>query len=132
MHRALILIIDPSRETRTIYADYFRHYGYAVAEAADGDEGAELARSLRPNLIVTELSEEEDWVRAIRVVREDGTTRETAIIACSSLIEASWPCAPAGVQVDSALPKPTSPRTLLGEVQRLLAHGAQQPMAIGA
>jgi CheY-like chemotaxis protein len=130
MHRALILIIDPSRETRTIYADYFRHYGYAVAEAGSGHEGAALARSLRPDLIVTELSEDHDWVQAIRVVRDDGSTRETAIIACSTLIEPSWPCAPAGVEVDSALPKPTSPRTLLDEVQRLLAHGA--PMTVGA
>jgi CheY-like chemotaxis protein len=124
--KALILIIDQSSDTRAMYADCFRHHGYAVAEAADSHEGLALSRSLRPDLIVTELSTEHEWVQAIRVIRGNGVAGETAIIACSSSIEPSWPCVPEGIDVDRALPKPTSPSTLLMAAEQLLAGRALQ------
>lgn len=120
MKSPLILIIDSSRETRTMYADYFRYHGFTVAEAADGTEGGRFCREQRPDLIVTELYNEGDWLQAIRVVRDDGSAPQTAIVACSTLIDSSKPCAPAGLGIDSAMGKPTSPRSLLAEVQRLL------------
>jgi CheY-like chemotaxis protein len=122
MERALILIIDQSPETRAMYADIFRHYGYTVAEAADSAEGVRLFHELRPDLIVTELSNEPEWVRALRAVRDDANGPRPATIACSTSIDPHWPCAPPGIDVDLALPKPTSPRKLLTEAQQLLAR----------
>jgi CheY-like chemotaxis protein len=122
MHKALILIIDQSSATRAMYADYLRHHGYDVAEAADSAEGFQLSVALHPDLVVTELPADHEWVQAIRVVGRNGAARETAIIACSTHIDPRWPYMPEGVDVDRALPKPTSPRTLLYEVERLLGH----------
>jgi CheY-like chemotaxis protein len=123
MERALILIIDTSAETRAIYGDYFRHHGYAVAQAADSAEAVRLYYELRPNLIVTELSEDPEWVQAIRTLRRPNAGLETPLIACSTTIDQRWPFPPPGIDVDVALPKPTSPRALLLEAQRLLARG---------
>jgi DNA-binding response OmpR family regulator len=131
MAKALILIIDQSRATRAMYADYFRYHGYDVAEAVDSAEGVLLSRTLKPDLVVTELSADLEWVQAIRVMRSNGTARETAIIACSTLIESNWPQAPGGVEVDRALPKPMSPRSLLWEVQQLLGHAPAEPAVAG-
>jgi DNA-binding response OmpR family regulator len=125
MSKALILIIDHSRETRIMYGDYLRYHGYAVAEAADAEEGMRQAGALQPDLIVTELFDEPSWIRAIRLVGSSGSAREIAIIACSTQLDSALPWAPHGMEVDSALAKPTTPRTLLQEVDRLLrrAHG---------
>jgi DNA-binding response OmpR family regulator len=132
MAKALILIIDESRDTRTMYADYFRYHGYAVAEAANGMEGARISREIQPDLIVTELTGEVDWLRAIRVVGHNGTARETAVIACSTVIDPCRPWLPHGVDIDAALAKPASPRTLLHEVEHLLGRRSLQLAAAGA
>jgi DNA-binding response OmpR family regulator len=126
MGKALILIIDPSRETRAIYADYFRFHGYDVVEAGDGAEGVRLYGELAPDLVVTELSGDPDWVPALGVVRSRGAGSRTPIIACSTVIDAHWPYAPSGLEVDSALAKPTSPRKLLMVAEHLLSRGGLQ------
>ncbi|HSJ26177.1 MAG TPA: hypothetical protein VK929_15975 [Longimicrobiales bacterium] len=128
MQKALILIVDQSSATRAMYADYLRYHGYGVAEASTSAEGMRLSHSLRPDLVVTELPADHEWVQAIRVLGRDGAARETAIIACSTQIDPRWPYVPEGVDVDRALPKPTSPRTLLDEVMRLLGHDAPEPV----
>jgi len=124
MEKTLVLIIDASSDTRSMYADYFVHHGYAVAEAAHGAEGVRRFHDLRPDLIVTELSEEPEWVHALQAMRWPEVGLETAMIACSTMIDSAWPAAPAGIDVDVALPKPTSPRTLLLEARELLARRA--------
>lgn len=121
MTKATILVIDPSPDTRKIYSEYFTYHGYAVAQAASGEEGARLSAELSPDVIVTELSDREQWVQSIRRgPRHDG--REAVIIACSTLIDASWPFVPPGRAVDCALGKPTSLCLLLDQVQHLLAQ----------
>jgi CheY-like chemotaxis protein len=130
MDKALILIIDESGDTRAMYGDYFRYHGYAVAEAADGLEGLRLYYKLQPDLVVTELSDEPEWIRALRTMRGHGHGRKTATIACSTTIDASWPYAPPGVDVDMALPKPISPRTLLLQAQHLLRAVSHEASAV--
>ncbi len=119
----LILIVDPHRETREMYGDYFRYHGYAVAEAATSPEALFLAAELEPELVVTELSDEPEWLAAVRAIRRPGRSRPPAVIACSNSIDRRWPGAPPGVDVDRALPKPTSPRALLQVVRQLLGAG---------
>lgn len=127
MQNALILIIDQSSATRQMYADYLRHHGYRVVGASDSAEGLRLSRSMRPELIVTELAADREWIQAIQVMKRNGTARETAIIACSTFIDPRWPCVPDDVAVDRALPKPTAPRDLLREIERLLGEPALEP-----
>lgn len=124
MAKALILIIDKSGETRSMYGDYFRYHDYEVAEAADAAEGMLVFSELRPDLVVTELSEEPEWMRGVQTLRRWGRSRATGMIACSTTIDASWPFAPPGVDVDRALPKPLSPRELLLEAEAVLAERA--------
>jgi CheY-like chemotaxis protein len=121
MEKPLILIIDRSEYTRAMYGDCFRHHGYAVMEAADGVEGLNLFREVEPDLVVTEVSRDPDWIEAIRAMRSPGPGRHTATIACSVTIDPAWPFAPAGFDVDLALAKPISPRALLLQAERVLA-----------
>jgi CheY-like chemotaxis protein len=130
MRKALILIIDQSQDTRAMYGDYFRHHGYTVVEAADGMEGVRLFRQFQPDLVVTELSEEQEWMGAIRSIVAGSSGWKPASIACSTSIDPSWPFPPPGVDVDMAVPKPVSPRSLLEQAEQLLAHLTPPPRAL--
>jgi DNA-binding response OmpR family regulator len=131
MNPVLVLIIDNSHDTRAIYADYFRHHGFAVAEAATGPEGAALFEQLRPALVITELSASPEWMDALWAIRSGRGA--TPILACSTQIERSAPWGPPCV--DAALAKPASPRALLEQARALLAGAgtaASQPVPVSA
>ena len=132
MAKGLILIIDESAETREMYADCFRYHDYDVIEAADGIEGAQLFQQQRPDLIVTELSGDPQWMRALRTIRWPTSGGRTAMIACSTWIDRAWPSAPAGIEVDVVLPKPTLPNELLAEAESLLARQAYEQLRVPA
>ncbi len=51
-----ILLVDDDPELLELYTDVLEVMGYQVVQAHDGSEAMELARQLRPNLIVT------DWM----------------------------------------------------------------------
>jgi CheY-like chemotaxis protein len=130
MQMPLILIIDQSAETRAIFGDYFRYHGYTVAEASSGAEGLRLFHELRPDLIVTELSNEPEWLEAMREMRGQRDGRRPATIICSIMIDPSWPFAPAGYDADLALAKPISPRALLLQAQQVLRARSRAARAI--
>jgi DNA-binding response OmpR family regulator len=129
MNPVLVLIIDNSHDTRAMYADYFRHHGFAVAEAATGPEGAALCEQLKPALVITELSTSPEWMDALWSIRS-GRGAATPILACSTQIERSAPWGPACVDV--ALPKPASPRALLDQARALLSTGPTASLAVPA
>lgn len=120
MTNALILLIDPSRESREMYAEYFRHHGHPVVEAADAAQGLKLTSERRPDLVVTELSEDPEWIHAVAALRKAGTAEETALIVCSTRLDPRWPYAPICFDADRSLPKPATPAQLLGEARKLL------------
>lgn len=124
MATALILVIDPSAVTRSMYGDCFRHAGYDVAESEDATEGVRLFTELGPRLVVTELSDDPEWREAIGAFRSPEPGRRTPVILCSTRIDRRWPAPPAGIDVDVALAKPISPRALLLEASDLLAPRA--------
>lgn len=125
MATPLILVIDPSAITRSMYGDCFRHAGYDVAEAADAAEGVRLFHELGPRLVVSEVSDGPEWREAIGALRSPEPGRRTPVILCSTRIDPRHPAAPAGIDVDLALAKPVLPRTLLLEASYLL-----EPLAV--
>jgi DNA-binding response OmpR family regulator len=51
----LVLVIEDETDLREMLAMNLERNGYAVAQAKDGGEGLELAKSLRPDLVVLDL-----------------------------------------------------------------------------
>ena len=50
-----ILIIEDQDHNRPIMRDLLNKAGYKLIEAVDGEEGAELAQSERPDLILMDI-----------------------------------------------------------------------------
>ena len=81
---ARILAIDDSEDMRDYYEAELELAGYSVVVAADGKEGLDLARELRPDLIITDVSMPEmDGLELLVRLRSDSTPPLPPIIVCS-------------------------------------------------
>ena len=117
----LILVVDDYQDAREMYAEYLQYSGFRVAEAKNGNEAVAQARSLRPDLILMDLSlPGMDGWEATRVLKSDDETKGIPIVALTghALAGASEGARKAGC--DSFVTKPCLPDDLVVEVRRML------------
>jgi len=117
----LILVVDDYQDAREMYAEYLQYSGFRVAEAKNGNEAVAQARSLRPDLILMDLSlPGMDGWEATRVLKADEETKDIPIVALTghALAGASEGARKAGC--DSFVTKPCLPDDLVVEVRRML------------
>ena len=117
----LILVVDDYQDAREMYAEYLQFSGFRVAEARNGNEAVTQARTLRPDLILMDLSlPGMDGWEATRVLKADETTKHIPIVALTghALAGASEGARKAGC--DSFVTKPCLPDDLVVEVRRML------------
>jgi two-component system cell cycle response regulator DivK len=55
-HRPLVLIVDDNDDHRTVYAIFLEAAGFRVIEASGGISGIGQARTMRPDVILMDLS----------------------------------------------------------------------------
>jgi len=117
----LILVVDDYEDAREMYAEYLRFCGFRVAEARNGNEALEQAFTLKPNLILMDLSLPglDGW-EATRQLKADERTRHIPVVALTghALAGASEGAKRAGC--DSFVTKPCLPDDLVVEVRRML------------
>jgi CheY-like chemotaxis protein len=117
----LILVVDDYQDAREMYAEYLQFSGFRVAEARNGNEAVAQAFSLRPDLILMDLSlPGMDGWEATRVLKADERTRHIPVVALTghALAGASEGARKAGC--DSFVTKPCLPDDLVVEVRRML------------
>ena len=119
--RQRVLVVDDYPDAREMYAEYLQYSGFRVAEAKNGNEAVAQARSLRPDLILMDLSlPGMDGWEATRVLKADDATKHIPIVALTghALAGASEGARKAGC--DSFVTKPCLPDDLVVEVKRML------------
>ena len=117
----LVLVVEDYQDAREMYAEYLQYSGFRVAEAKNGNEAVAQARSLRPDLILMDLSlPGMDGWEATRVLKADEATKHIPIVALTghALAGASEGARKAGC--DSFVTKPCLPDDLVVEVKRML------------
>jgi len=117
----LILVVDDYQDAREMYAEYLQFSGFRVAEARNGNEAVAQAFSLRPDLILMDLSlPGMDGWEATRVLKADERTKHIPVVALTghALAGASEGARKAGC--DSFVTKPCLPDALMAEIKRLL------------
>jgi CheY-like chemotaxis protein len=120
----LILVVDDYEDAREMYAEYLRFCGFRVAEARNGNEALDQAFTLKPDLILMDLSlPGMDGWEATRQLKADERTRRIPVVALTghALAGASEGAKKAGC--DSFVTKPCLPDDLVVEVRRMLSLG---------
>jgi len=123
---ALALLADRDVDSRQMYAEFLRLDAYEIDEAEDGREALVMARTRRPDVLVTEtrlpyLS----GLELCRLLRRDEQTRTLPIIILTAdamkrdvrLAEAAG--------ADKVLIKPCLPEQLSEQISALLVYSSQ-------
>jgi DNA-binding response OmpR family regulator len=75
-----ILIVEDVNDTREALQLYFKQMGFTVLEAIDGKEGLEIARTEKPDLILTDIAMPEmDGETMIRKIRSEAVNPDMPI-----------------------------------------------------
>ena len=119
-----VLLVEDNEDNRTIYTDVLEHAGYRVVSAPDGEQGVHLACELHPDLILMDLSMPViDGYLATRLLRADPCTRTIPIVAVTAHAMEGDREQVLASGFDGYVPKPATPREVLGEVKRRLGDG---------
>ena len=120
--RAIILVVERDPNVRDLEAFFLNEAGYAVEFAADGMAALEMARIVKPHIIITEiLVPKLDGLALCRAVKEDPALRGTAILIFS-ILAAARRARDAGA--DAFLMKPLADRRLVETVRAVIAARA--------
>jgi len=117
--RALILVVERDPHIRELESYFLNEAGFAVEFAADGVAALEIARGLRPDIVITEvLVPKLDGLALCRTIKGDSELRQTVVLVFSILAVQSR-ASEAGA--DAFLIKPLAERCLVDTVRQLLA-----------
>jgi CheY-like chemotaxis protein len=117
-----VLVVDDDAVIRMICAINLKAEGFSVIEASDGREGLELARSERPDLIVTDVKMPRcDGFEFTEMLRRDEKTREIPVVFMTGDIDATHEARAHGLGVLAFLAKPFDPRELIAVAMSVFA-----------
>jgi len=79
-----VLMVEDHPDIADLYQLKLQLEGYRVAVASDGVAGLELARSLKPDLILLDIHVPQlDGLQVLAALREDEATRDQLVVICS-------------------------------------------------
>ncbi|MGZ3530256.1 MAG: response regulator [Vulcanimicrobiaceae bacterium] len=123
-----ILIVDDEPANRLLLLTILEYAGHRVFEAEEGAQGLQIARAVRPDLIVVDLSMPgmggTGFMKALRADAEIADAR-VALYTGTSMSAAM-----AGfmelTKIEHVIPKPSEPQEVLRIVTEALARGSVQ------
>jgi two-component system, cell cycle response regulator DivK len=118
----LVLVVENDPDTREMYAEWLIYSGYRVAAATHADDAIEKARTLRPDIITTDVGLQggTDGCQLCEDLKAYARTKHIPVIAVTAWAMGGHLERARKAGCDSVLVKPCLPQTLLVEIQRLL------------
>jgi CheY-like chemotaxis protein len=122
VRRPLVLVVDDIPDNREMYIEYLEYIGYRVAGATDGESAIALARSLRPDVILMDLSlPGTDGWEATRILKADPATASIHIIAVTGHTEQACRTRALAAGFGSFVAKPSTPPDVAQHIARALS-----------
>jgi twitching motility two-component system response regulator PilH len=121
--KATVLVVDDSPTETRIYANTLSQAGYRVESAADGEQGVEMARRLKPDVIIMDvIMPTLNGFQATRMLHRDAETAAIPIVIVTTKdqpTDRTWGLRQGAVDY---LVKPVSPAALLAVVRSVLGR----------
>ena len=125
MKKKKIIVVEDEPDLVDVVTYNLQREGYLVLTAQRGDEGLNLIRSERPDLVLLDLMlPGMDGLSICRQMKSDGSLSEIPIIIASAKGEESDVVIGLEMGADDYLAKPFSPRELLARIKAVLRRGA--------
>lgn len=119
--QALVLIVDDSPHTRELYMEFLKYRGIGVVAAPEGESGLALARTLRPDVIVMDISMPGvDGITATRRLRQDPRTHDIPIVVLTGYAFRAIEQGALEAGAEVFLTKPCLPEDLEARIRELL------------
>jgi two-component system cell cycle response regulator DivK len=81
----VVLIVEDETKNLKLFRDLLQRFGYATIEATDGEQGVELAKANKPDLILMDIMMPKmNGLEATRILKADITTKNIPIVALTS------------------------------------------------
>jgi DNA-binding response OmpR family regulator len=119
-----LLVIEDFADARDLYCELFSSQGFEVHAAADGQAGIELARALRPHIILLDLALPRlDGFGVLSAVRQDSDRAFAATLVLIISAHADHACRKRALELgaNAWFGKPSLPDDLVSAVRSLLA-----------
>ncbi len=120
-----ILVVDDSATVRDLLARRLGRKGFDVLTASDGQEGVEVARAERPDLVLMDLHMPvmDGW-DATRRIKGDPECAEIPVIVLTAYDSSADRSSALSAGCDDFDSKPISMARLLEKIERLLRRSA--------
>ena len=116
---ALILIVDDSKTTRNAVRKVLKHEGHETLEAANGEEGLELAAAHGPDCIVLDLiMPRMDGFEVLKALHKKGSNIPVIVLSADIQEIVREDCLKLGA--DAFINKPLKGDELLGTIDNVL------------
>ena len=117
----LVLLVDDSEDNREVYEQFLKFAGFRVEIAVDGVEAVEKAASVKPDVIVMDLSLPRlDGWEATRRIKAAPETTAIPVIALTGHAVSESKRKAQEVGCSGYLTKPCLPEVLVSEIRRLV------------
>jgi CheY-like chemotaxis protein len=116
-----IVIVEDDEVIINVLAESLVLEGYEVHEARDGQEGIEIIRQKRPNLIISDLTmPNTDGFELLRMLQADEQLRSIPVIVHSVMVEANYRERALQLGAKVFLNKPSTTKALLEAINSCL------------
>ena len=130
MKKKKIIVVEDEPDLVDVVTYNLQREGYLVLAAQRGDEGLNLIRSERPDLVLLDLMlPGMDGLSICRQMKSDSSLSEIPIIIASAKGEESDVVIGLEMGADDYLAKPFSPRELLARIKAVLRRGAPRDVS---
>lgn len=127
MARQKILIIEDERDIVEMVEYNLKEEGYSTLSALNGEDGINLARSERPDLIVLDIMLPIiDGFEVCRTLKSDDATAQIPIIILSAKSQETDKVVGLELGADDYVTKPFSPRELIARIRAIMRRRPEQ------
>jgi DNA-binding response OmpR family regulator len=113
-----VLVVDDEPHIRAVLRGYLEADGFAVSEAADGEEAVRQVRQDAPDLVLLDVML--PGIDGIETLRQVRTFSEVYVIVVTARAEEVDKLVGLGVGADDYVTKPFSPREVAARVKAVL------------
>ncbi len=120
----VVLVIEDNEQNLYLMRFLLEKNGFTVAEATDGEKGVEMAKQMKPDLILLDIQlPKMDGYAVARELRKNGELAKTSIVAVTSYAMVGDRERALAAGADGYIEKPIDPDTFIAKIEQHLPIG---------